>query len=171
MVRTEVPRSTTPLSTWVVCGLVVVAVGSTALLPAPETLPGQLAAFVAIWLALCVQAIPFLVLGVLVAAVIVAFLPGDALLRVVPRSDGSAVVAAGLFGTVLPGCECASVPVARALLDRGAPPAAALTFMLAAPAVNPAVLVSTAVAFPGQPMIVIARFLASLLAAWLVGLV
>lgn len=61
----------------------------------------------AIWLALCVQARPFLVLGVLVAGAIVAFLPGDALLRVVPQSERSAVVAAGLFGTVLPGCECA----------------------------------------------------------------
>jgi uncharacterized protein len=38
----------------------------------------------------------------------------------------------------------------------GAAGAAALTFMPAAPAINPAVVVVTVVAFPGQPKIVIA---------------
>ena len=44
-----------------------------------------------------------------------------------------------------------------------------LLFLLAAPAVNPAVIVSTAVAFPGEHDIVAARFIASLLTAVLVG--
>jgi uncharacterized membrane protein YraQ (UPF0718 family) len=43
--------------------------------------------------------------------------------------------------------------------------------MLAAPAVNPVVLVATAVAFPGQPRMVLARFLGSLATSILVGLV
>jgi hypothetical protein len=42
---------------------------------------------------------------------------------------------------------------------------------LSAPAINPVVLVATAVAFPGRPGIVAARFLASLLAAIIVGMV
>ena len=53
----------------------------------------------------------------------------------------------------------------------GVAPAAALTFLLSAPAVNPVVLVATAVAFPGRPEMVLARFLASLLAACVVGFV
>jgi uncharacterized membrane protein YraQ (UPF0718 family) len=63
------------------------------------------------------------------------------------------------------------VPVAGRLIARGAPTSAAVTFLLAAPAVNPVVLVATSVAFPHHPMIVLARFLASLLAAITVGLV
>lgn len=47
--------------------------------------------------------------------------------------------------------------------------AAALTFMLAAPAINPVVLVSTAAAFPGEPAMVGARFAASLLMAIIMG--
>jgi uncharacterized membrane protein YraQ (UPF0718 family) len=43
--------------------------------------------------------------------------------------------------------------------------------MLAAPAINPVVLVSTAVAFPGRPEMVAARFLGSLLTSVVVGLV
>ena len=91
--------------------------------------------------------------------------------RVLPRSALLAVPSAALAGTALPGCECASVPVAGRLAARGVQPAAAVAFMLAAPAVNPIVLVATAVAFPGQPQMVLARFLGSLLTSIAVGLV
>lgn len=47
--------------------------------------------------------------------------------------------------------------------------AAALTFLLAAPAINPVVLVATAVAFPGKPEMVAGRFVASLVVAMLAG--
>jgi uncharacterized membrane protein YraQ (UPF0718 family) len=65
------------------------------------------------------------------------------------------------------------VPIAGRLTARGVQPAAALAFMLAAPAVNPVVLVATAVAFPSQPrmvLAVLARFLGSLLTSITVGL-
>ncbi|WP_060906611.1 permease, partial [Streptomyces scabiei] len=67
------------------------------------------------------------------------------------------------------GCECASVPVAGALVRRGVTPAAALAFLLSAPAINPIVLTATAVAFPGNPEMVLARFVASLLVACTMG--
>jgi hypothetical protein len=76
---------------------------------------------------------------------------------------------AGAAGALLPGCECSAAPVAARLVSKGVRPAAAFTFLLAAPAINPIVLVSTSVAFPGQPRMVIARFVASLLAAVAVG--
>jgi uncharacterized protein len=81
-----------------------------------------------------------------------------------------AVPVAGLAGVALPSCECSAVPIAGRLVARGAKPAAALTFLLAAPAVNPIVLVATLVAFPGPPQIALARFVASLAAAIIVGL-
>ena len=61
------------------------------------------------------------------------------------------------------------MPIARRLFGEGAVGAAALTFMLAAPAINPVVLVSTAVAFPGEPRMVAARCAASLLTALIMG--
>jgi uncharacterized membrane protein YraQ (UPF0718 family) len=122
-----------------------------------------------VFVAVCVQAIPFLVLGVLISGLIAAFLPASVLRRVLPRNTALAVPVAGLAGVALPGCECASVPVARRLMQQGAAPAVALAFLLAAPAVNPVVLVATAVAFPGQPGIVAARFAGSLLTAMVMG--
>ncbi|MBV8348358.1 MAG: permease [Mycolicibacterium sp.] len=117
-----------------------------------------------------VQALPFLVIGVLVSGLVAAFVSPERLARWLPRRSGLAIVAAGVGGAALPGCECGSVPVARRLYGAGAAGAAALTFMLAAPAINPVVLVATAVAFPGQPKMVLGRCLASLATALVMGL-
>jgi uncharacterized protein len=123
-----------------------------------------------VFVAICVQALPFLVLGVLISGAIAAFVPASTLRRLLPRRPGMAVGVAGLAGVALPGCECASVPVARRLMGQGVAPAAALTFLLAAPAVNPVVLVATSVAFPGNPRMVLARFLGSFATAVVMGL-
>ncbi len=122
-----------------------------------------------IFVAICVQALPFLVFGVALSAAITAFVPASFWTRALPGNPAAAVPVAGLAGAVLPGCECASVPVASGLMARGVTPAAALAFLLASPAINPVVLVATAVAFPGQPMMVVSRFGASLTVAVLVG--
>jgi uncharacterized protein len=117
-----------------------------------------------------VQALPFLVLGVVVSGLIATFVSAERLSRWMPRRPVVAVALAGIGGAALPGCECGSVPVARRLFGPGTNGAAALTFMLSAPAINPVVLVATAVAFPGQPAMVLARCVASLATAVSMGL-
>jgi uncharacterized membrane protein YraQ (UPF0718 family) len=47
-------------------------------------------------------------------------------------------------------------------MRRGVPPAAALAFLISAPAIDPVVLVATSIAFPGRPEMVAARFVVSL---------
>ncbi|MFF4837341.1 permease [Streptomyces sp. NPDC001315] len=120
-------------------------------------------------LAVTVQALPFLLLGTALSGAINAFVPARVFSRVLPRRPVLAVPVAGVAGVVLPGCECASVPVANSLIGRGVPPAAAFAFLLSAPAVNPVVLTATAIAFPGSPAMVLARLLASLATAALMG--
>ncbi|WP_186781619.1 MULTISPECIES: permease [unclassified Streptomyces] len=122
-----------------------------------------------ICVAVTVQALPFLVLGTLISGAVNAFVPADAFTRALPRRPALAVPVASAAGVVLPGCECASVPVAGSLIRRGVTPAAAFAFLLAAPAVNPIVLISTAVAFPGNPGMVIARLVASLAVSMVMG--
>lgn len=131
--------------------------------------PATVDSWATVFLAICFQAAPFLAAGVLVAGLIITLVPRTALQFLLPRRPGWAVLSAGMAGLVLPGCECASVPVARSLMAKGIPAAPALTFMLAAPAVNPIVLFATWVAFPGQPMMVVARFVAGLATAVIVG--
>ncbi|KUO16975.1 permease [Streptomyces dysideae] len=122
-----------------------------------------------VFVAVVVQALPFLVLGVLLSAAIAVFVPPSFFARALPNRPALAVPVAGAAGAVLPGCECASVPVAGALVRRGVAPAAALAFLLSAPAINPIVLTATAVAFPRNPEMVLARLVASLLVACAMG--
>lgn len=122
-----------------------------------------------IFIAIVVQALPFLMLGVLLSGAIIAFVPPTLWQRILPKNPALAVPVAGCAGLALPGCECASVPIGGALMKSGVKPAAALTFLLAAPAINPVVLASTWVAFPGQPEMMLARFVASLAVAIMMG--
>lgn len=127
--------------------------------------------WITIFTAIVIQALPFLVFGVVLSGAIAAFVPAHWLSRALPKNPKLAVPVAGLAGMALPGCECGAVPVAGRLISRGAPPAAALTFLLSAPAINPVVLVATSVAFPTRPAMVAARFVASLMTAIFVGLI
>src|SRR5919198_6025326 len=122
-----------------------------------------------VFVAVCTQAMPFLVVGVLISGAIAAFVSANALRRVLPNSQALAVPVAGVAGVALPTCECAAVPVARRLIVQGAPSSVALAFLLAAPAVNPVVLVATAVAFPAEPRMVLARFAGSMGTAVVMG--
>jgi uncharacterized membrane protein YraQ (UPF0718 family) len=125
--------------------------------------------FATVFVAIVLQAVPFLALGVTVSAAIGTFVPPGLLPRLLPKRPVAAVPVGAVAGVALPGCECGSVPIARRLVDRGAPAGAALAFLLAAPAINPVVLVATAVAFPGRPEMIVGRFAASLLAAVSIG--
>ncbi len=152
----------------VLCGILVLALLFQSRLVDLLDVP-KLRTAATVFVAICVQAMPFLVLGVLISGAIAAFVPASALRRLLPSKTALAVPVAGVAGIALPGCECASVPVARRLMQQGVAPAVALTFLLAAPAVNPIVLVATAVAFNDTPMMVVARFVASLLTAMVMG--
>ncbi|GAA0470662.1 permease [Actinoplanes capillaceus] len=129
----------------------------------------RLQTWTTVFVSVLVQAVPFLVFGVLLSAVIAVFVPRSFWAKALPRHPALAVPAASVAGVVLPGCECGAVPIAGSLIRRGVTPAAALAFLLAAPAINPIVLTATAVAFPGNPEMVVARGLASLAVAVLMG--
>jgi uncharacterized membrane protein YraQ (UPF0718 family) len=129
----------------------------------------SVAAWTTVFAAICIQAAPFLTLGIALSTILAVFLPPSFFRRVLPARPALAVPVAGIAGGVLPGCECASVPVAAALMRRGVARGPAVAFLLSAPAINPVVLVATSVAFPGHPLMVLARFTASLATAMVVG--
>ncbi|WP_037559209.1 permease [Spirillospora albida] len=157
-----------PDAAWLFAAFVAV-LAITRIQVAPRVAHDALQAWSTIFIAICVQALPFLVFGVALSAAITVLVPARVWTRLLPRGSAAAVPVAGAAGAVLPGCECASVPVAGGLMARGVAPAAALTFLLAAPAINPVIMIATAVAFPGRPEMVLARFGASLIVAVLAG--
>jgi uncharacterized membrane protein YraQ (UPF0718 family) len=122
-----------------------------------------------VFVSIIVQAMPFLVLGVVLSGAITAYVPPSFFAKALPSRPGLAVPVAGAAGVLVPGCECASVPVAGGLMSRGVAPAAALAFLLSSPAINPVVIVSTFVAFPNNREMAFARLGASLVTAVLMG--
>ena len=102
------------------------------------------------FLSILLEGLPFLLLGTMIAGVIDQFLPVRLMTRVLPRNAYAGVLVSGLLGMLFPICECGVVPIIRRLMAKGLPPANAITYMLAAPIVNPIVAVSTFAAFRGQ---------------------
>jgi len=89
----------------------------------------------------------FIFIGTVISGFIDAYLPSSLLDRMLPKNRVLAVMVGGLLGAVLPVCECAIVPVIRRLVAKGLPLSVAITYMLAAPIINPVTMVSTFAAF------------------------
>jgi uncharacterized protein len=109
-------------------------------------------------------------LGVVVSAVVHVFVTEDALLRFVPKNPILSLVPAIGVGMLMPVCECGNVAVARRFLAKGVPVSACVTFLLAAPILNPVALFATATAFRYEPSMVWLRGGLAFVVAALVGL-
>jgi uncharacterized membrane protein YraQ (UPF0718 family) len=128
--------------------------------------------FMVILSSLLIGAVPLVMLGALVAALIGTFVPDSIFQRIAKLPEALQIPAAGIAGFAFPVCECGSVPVARRLVARGLIPSAAVTFMLAAPILNPIVVISTSIAYQGRDVfwaMVLGRLGLGLVAAITVG--
>jgi uncharacterized protein len=109
------------------------------------------------FVAIIVEAMPFMLLGSLVGGFIEVFVPQEWVQRFVgTRTHAAVFIAAGL-GVIFPVCECAIVPVVRRLINKGVPLSAAVAFLLGGPIVNPIVASSTWLAYRGDWGMVITR--------------
>src|SRR5437868_7745335 len=102
------------------------------------------------FLSILFEGVPFMFIGTLVSGFIDAFVPSEKMEKILPRNPVAAIALSGALGVVFPMCECGVVPVIRRLIRKGLPVSCALTYLLAAPIVNPIVALSTFAAFRGQ---------------------
>jgi uncharacterized protein len=125
------------------------------------------------FLSILFEGAPFILLGTLVSGFIDVYLPPGMMERFLPKRRLPALLTAGLLGAVFPVCECAVVPVIRRLVRKGLPVSCALTYMLAAPIVNPITALSTWKAFQMQnaAMMTSSRLMLGFLVAVAVGLI
>jgi uncharacterized membrane protein YraQ (UPF0718 family) len=125
---------------------------------------------VTIFLGIVIEAAPFLLLGVFVSQILALAVRGERLISWLPRGRLSSLMALAGLGAAFPVCECGNIPVARRLVARGVPAAAATVFLLSAPALNPVVALSTFAAFRDRPSIVVLRLAITFAVAVGVGL-
>ena len=125
------------------------------------------------YLSILFEGVPFILVGAMISGMLDIFLPPGMMEKILPKRRVPAIFVAGLLGLFLPICECAVVPVIRRLVQKGLPVSCGLTYMLAAPVLNPITALSTWHAFQGQEpwVMVMARLGLAYVLAIAVGLV
>lgn len=103
--------------------------------------------FILLFTSILYEALPFIVLGAVIAGLLEELVPQEAVSRLVPKNPVLGVLLGALLGLVFPMCECGIVVVMKRLLRKGLPLSVCTSYMLAGPVVNPIVIASTVVAF------------------------
>ena len=130
----------------------------------------SLLTFLSFTLAIFLEAAPFLLVGSLLASLFEEFAEDEMLARWLPKGSFTGILAGIGAGMILPTCECGIVPIVRKLMQRGVAAPTALAYMLAAPVVNPVVMLSTWVAFQGDLKMLGGRVLLVVAPAMAIGL-
>ena len=164
-----------PRSAWIGAGLGVAIIAALFLIDAflptlfPASLPDRAQDGLTLALSVLIEALPFVILGVLLSIVVQVWLPADVIHRWLPKRAWARRAVLSLLGMLIPVCECGNVPFARGLMMRGLAPAEAMTFLIAAPIVNPIVILTTHAAFGWDGGILVARLVGGYLIANLIG--
>ncbi|MDR3585205.1 MAG: permease [Desulfosporosinus sp.] len=98
-------------------------------------------------LSVILQALPFILLGVLVSSLIRFLVRDDWIAKFAPNNAAVGVIVGSLLGLFIPVCDCGVLPVARGLFRKGVSMQTALAYLLTAPVINPVVILATAMAF------------------------
>ncbi len=154
--------------TWMVAGVAIIAF-YVVLSQTGQGFASQFAVFRTRFLGIFIEAVPFLLLGAAVSGLISAFVTADNIAALIPRNRYVATAIGSTLGFAFPVCECGVVPVARRLVNKGMPASMAISFLLAAPFMNPVVFAATYAAF-GFGQVFFLRFVVTLIVAVTVGL-
>ena len=132
-------------------------------------MPTLLQDFLTFLISIVVEALPFVVLGIMVSVAVQVWLPEGWLLRRLPKCRWVRQVTISLLGVFVPVCECGNVPLARGLLAQGLSASESLVFLLAAPVLNPVTIITTQQAFANDPVVLAGRMAGGFVIANVVG--
>lgn len=152
-------------------GLIVAAFTVRALVSAlgPWSLPDQVQDLLTLSISVIVESLPFVILGTVLSVVVQLWVPDRWIVRMLPHSPFARRAVISFIGVLLPVCECGNVPLARGLLIKGFTVSESMTFLLAAPILNPITIVTTGQAFGFGSWVFWGRILGGFLVANLVG--
>ena len=122
-----------------------------------------------IFISILIEALPFVVVGVFISAIIQMFVTESMIARVIPKNRWTAVLFGSMMGSLFPACECGIVPITERLVKKKVPLHAAIAFMLTGPIINPIVIFSTYVAFGNSWTMVFYRCGLALIVSFAVG--
>ncbi|MGC3955502.1 MAG: permease [Propionicimonas sp.] len=125
--------------------------------------------FVTLAVSVFVESLPFVFLGIGISILVQVWVPDRVWQRYLPRNPFLRRIALSVLGVLFPVCECGNVPLARGLMMRGLGVGDALTFLLAAPILNPVTIITTYQAFGWEDGILLARIGGAFVIANLLG--
>ncbi|MAY49702.1 MAG: hypothetical protein CMH38_07235 [Microbacterium sp.] len=167
------PSSTARALVWAGAGVAVVLAlfAIDLLLPSlyPLSLSTRAQDGLTLAISVLIESLPFIALGVVLSIVVQVWVPPGVIERWLPRAAWARRAVLSLLGMLIPVCECGNVPFARGLLMRGFSVPETMTFLIAAPIVNPIVIITTHAAFGFDDGILIARLVGGYLIANLIG--
>ncbi len=133
------------------------------------SLPNRLQDLLTLSISVIIESLPFVILGILLSILVQVWLPEDLLVRWLPHNGVARRLVISCFGILLPVCECGNVPLARGLIVKGFSVSESMTFLLAAPIINPITIVTTYQAFGFDNGILFGRIIGGLAIANIVG--
>ncbi|XZL30703.1 permease [Clostridium perfringens] len=113
--------------------------------------------FSIVFSSIVIEALPFILIGAVLASFMQVYISNNIFNKIISKNKLLGSIQAGIIGVFLPVCECATVPITKGLLNKNVPLNVAITYMLAAPIVNPLVILSTYYAFDGNIKVVLLR--------------
>ncbi|UFT98376.1 permease [Radiobacillus kanasensis] len=138
-------------------------------------LPSSIYSMNTIFLSILIEALPFVLIGVLIAGGIQIFITEDHIKRWIPKNKFLAITMSCVIGACFPACECGIVPIVRRLISKGVPIYAGIGFLLTGPLINPIVILSTYMAFGNDFKIAFSRmiigFLIAIFIAFMISLI
>nr|WP_237582159.1 permease [Clavibacter phaseoli] len=132
-------------------------------------LPDRIQDLVTLSVSVIVESLPFVILGIVLSIVVQVWVPPGVIERRLPRNPFARRACISFLGMALPVCECGNVPLARGLVVRGFTVPESITFLLAAPILNPITIITTHAAFGWDGWILVARLVGGFLIANVVG--
>ncbi|MCU1445301.1 permease [Cryobacterium sp.] len=161
------------IPTGLILGVVLVALAFTVRAVSPAFagwgLPDRTQDTITLALSVIIESAPFVFLGILLSTVVQVWLPHGFLLRFLPRQPLLRRAAISLLGMFFPVCECGNVPLARGFMVGGFTVPESITFLLAAPILNPITIITTHQAFGFGDGILITRIVAGFIIANVIG--
>jgi len=136
---------------------------------ADVSLPNQLQDLLTLAISVIVESMPFVILGIVLSIVVQEWVPDSWIMRVLPRNPFLRRAAISFLGVFLPVCECGNVPLARGLIVKGFTVSESMTFLVAAPIINPITIATTHAAFGWDSGILVARVIGGFAIANLIG--
>jgi uncharacterized membrane protein YraQ (UPF0718 family) len=132
-------------------------------------LPNQFQDFLTLSISVIIESLPFVVLGIVLSILVQVWIPDHIFLRLIPRNPFLRRIVISLLGVLLPVCECGNLPLARGLIVKGLTVSESMTFLLAAPIVNPITILTTYQAFGWDDGILVSRIVGGFVIANLIG--